>query len=123
MTTGPLGDPAGRRAETLTGVGGARAGQRAARPRRHQARLRFAPDPASQLAETLGGNVATNAGDIHVPIYGAISQHVLAVEPRDAEGWSPATRAVPCRSPEPAGRSSTRPSCSHGRWPLGRPAH
>ena len=48
--------------------------------------LRFAPDPASQLAATLGGNVATNAGGIHVLTYGVMSQHVLAVELMDADG-------------------------------------
>lgn len=48
--------------------------------------LRFAPDPASQLAATLGGNVATNAGGIHVLTYGVMSQHVLAVELMDLDG-------------------------------------
>jgi glycolate oxidase subunit GlcD len=48
--------------------------------------LRFAPDPASQIAATLGGNVATNAGGIHVLTYGVMSQHVLAVEMMDADG-------------------------------------
>jgi glycolate oxidase len=48
--------------------------------------LRFAPDPASQIAATLGGNVATNAGGIHVLTYGVMSQHVLAVELMDADG-------------------------------------
>jgi len=48
--------------------------------------LRFAPDPASQIAATLGGNVATNAGGIHVLTYGVMSQHVLAVELMDTDG-------------------------------------
>lgn len=48
--------------------------------------LRFAPDPASQIAATLGGNVATNAGGIHVLTYGVMSQHVLVVDLMDVDG-------------------------------------
>ena len=48
--------------------------------------LRYAPDPSSQVACTLGGNVATNAGGAHCLAYGATSNHVLALELMDADG-------------------------------------
>ncbi|MFO7779166.1 MAG: FAD-linked oxidase C-terminal domain-containing protein [Nitriliruptoraceae bacterium] len=62
--------------------------------------LRFAPDPASQIAATLGGNVATNAGGIHVLTYGVMSQHVLAVELMDTDG---VVHVLDGRLPEQAG--------------------
>lgn len=74
-------DVAGRRAYVEPGAVNLRLGQAAAR---HG--LRFAPDPASQIAATLGGNVATNAGGIHVLTYGVMSQHVLAVDVLDTDG-------------------------------------
>src|SRR5512139_4126143 len=37
----------------------------------------FAPDPASQQASTIGGNVAENAGGPHCLKYGATTNHVL----------------------------------------------
>jgi glycolate oxidase len=40
----------------------------------------FAPDPSSQQACTIGGNVSTNAGGPHCLAYGVTNQHVLAVE-------------------------------------------
>jgi glycolate oxidase len=40
----------------------------------------YAPDPASQVACTLGGNVATNAGGPHTLKYGVTVNHVLGVE-------------------------------------------
>jgi glycolate oxidase len=40
----------------------------------------FAPDPSSQQACTLGGNVATNSGGPHCLAYGVTSQHVLAID-------------------------------------------
>ena len=42
--------------------------------------LRFAPDPSSQQACTVGGNVANNSGGPHCLAYGVTSAHVLAVE-------------------------------------------
>ena len=55
---------------------------------RHTARwgLRFAPDPSSQAACTIGGNVATNAGGSHALAEGATADHVLAVEIVTASG-------------------------------------
>jgi glycolate oxidase len=40
----------------------------------------FAPDPSSQHAATIGGNVATNAGGPHTLKYGVTVNHVLGVE-------------------------------------------
>lgn len=40
----------------------------------------FAPDPSSQQACTIGGNVATNSGGPHCLRYGVTSTHVLALE-------------------------------------------
>jgi len=42
--------------------------------------LHYAPDPSSQQACTIGGNVATNAGGPHCLASGVTSAHVLAVE-------------------------------------------
>lgn len=42
--------------------------------------LHYAPDPSSQQACTIGGNVATNAGGPHCLARGVTAAHVLAVE-------------------------------------------
>jgi glycolate oxidase len=42
--------------------------------------LRFAPDPSSQQACSIGGNVANNSGGPHCLAEGVTSAHVLAVE-------------------------------------------
>ncbi len=41
--------------------------------------LSFAPDPASQMTSTIGGNIAENAGGPHTLKYGTTSQHVLGL--------------------------------------------
>jgi glycolate oxidase len=43
-------------------------------------RYHFAPDPSSQGACTIGGNVATNSGGPHTLKYGVTANHVLGVE-------------------------------------------
>ncbi len=40
----------------------------------------YAPDPSSQGASTLGGNIANNAGGPHTLKYGVTANHILAVE-------------------------------------------
>lgn len=50
--------------------------------------LFYAPDPSSQAACTVGGNVAENAGGIHCLKYGVTTDHVLAVEGVLADGTS-----------------------------------
>src|SRR5438552_2957654 len=42
--------------------------------------LHFVPDPSSQKACTLGGNVAENAGGPHTLAYGVTTNHVLGLE-------------------------------------------
>ena len=42
--------------------------------------LHFAPDPSSQQACTIGGNVANNSGGPHCLAYGVTSAHVAAIE-------------------------------------------
>jgi glycolate oxidase subunit GlcD len=42
--------------------------------------LFYAPDPSSQLACTLGGNVAENSGGPHTLKYGTTTDHVLGLE-------------------------------------------
>ena len=40
----------------------------------------YAPDPSSQGACTIGGNIATNAGGPHTLKYGVTTNHILGVE-------------------------------------------
>jgi glycolate oxidase subunit GlcD len=42
--------------------------------------LQYAPDPSSQTACTIGGNVAENAGGPHCLKYGVTTNHVVALE-------------------------------------------
>ncbi|MBX9688841.1 MAG: FAD-binding protein [Candidatus Obscuribacterales bacterium] len=42
--------------------------------------LYFAPDPSSQVASTIGGNLAENAGGAHCLKYGMTTSHVLGVK-------------------------------------------
>jgi D-lactate dehydrogenase (cytochrome) len=48
--------------------------------------MQFAPDPSSQRASTIGGNLATNAGGPHCLKYGVTTNHILAVELARADG-------------------------------------
>ena len=59
---------------------------RQARP----AGLHFAPDPSSQMAATIGGNIAENAGGPHCLRHGVTLQHLHRLEWVDAAGrtWS-----------------------------------
>ena len=68
-------DPARRRAVVEPGVVNARLSE-AALP----FGLFYAPDPSSQSACTLGGNVAENAGGPHCLKYGVTTNHVVELE-------------------------------------------
>jgi glycolate oxidase subunit GlcD len=68
-------DPLRRRAVVEPGVVNARLSE-AALP----FGLQYAPDPSSQSACTLGGNVAENAGGPHCLKYGVTTNHVVALE-------------------------------------------
>src|SRR6266850_2184264 len=54
----------------------------------------FAPDPSSQGACTIGGNIATNSGGPHTLKYGVTVNHVLGVEMVLPDG-----RVVQCGGP------------------------
>ena len=68
-------DPAARRAVVEPGVVNARL---SALARPHG--LQYAPDPSSQTACTIGGNVAENAGGPHCLKYGVTTNHICALE-------------------------------------------
>ncbi len=68
-------DPANRRAVVQPGVVNTSL-TRAAAP----FGLHYAPDPSSQTACTIGGNVAENAGGPHCLKYGVTTNHILALE-------------------------------------------
>jgi glycolate oxidase len=55
---------------------------------RHASRwgLHFAPDPSSQSASSIGGNIAENAGGPHCLKHGVTLQHLLHLEWTDAGG-------------------------------------
>ncbi|MEP3244672.1 MAG: FAD-linked oxidase C-terminal domain-containing protein [Sneathiella sp.] len=46
----------------------------------------YAPDPSSQIACTIGGNIAENSGGVHCLKYGLTTNNVLAVEMITMEG-------------------------------------
>src|SRR6266404_8168531 len=46
----------------------------------------YAPDPSSQMACTIGGNVAENSGGPHCLKYGMTTNHVLEIEAVTAKG-------------------------------------
>lgn len=48
--------------------------------------LYYAPDPSSQIACSIGGNVAENSGGVHCLKYGLTVHNVLALEVLDASG-------------------------------------
>lgn len=62
--------------------------------------LHFAPDPSSQAACTIGGNVANNSGGPHCLADGSTTSHVLAVEYVDSDGR---LQTVGGASPDPIG--------------------
>jgi len=68
-------DPRNRRAVVEPGVVNAKLSAAAA-----PYGLHYAPDPSSQTACTIGGNVAENAGGPHCLKYGVTANHVLALE-------------------------------------------
>nr|NIM49458.1 FAD-binding protein [Gemmatimonadales bacterium]NIN10778.1 FAD-binding protein [Gemmatimonadales bacterium]NIQ99008.1 FAD-binding protein [Gemmatimonadales bacterium]NIS63827.1 FAD-binding protein [Gemmatimonadales bacterium] len=68
-------DPANRLAVVEPGVVNARLSAAAARFGLH-----YAPDPSSQTACTIGGNVAENAGGPHCLKYGVTTNHILELE-------------------------------------------
>jgi glycolate oxidase subunit GlcD len=74
-------DPKNRRAVVEPGVVNAKLSAAAA-----VHGLYYAPDPSSQTACTIGGNIAENAGGPHCLKYGVTVNHVLALEVVLADG-------------------------------------
>jgi glycolate dehydrogenase FAD-linked subunit len=68
-------DPATRRARIEPGVVNAKLGEAVA-----PFGLQYCPDPSSQAACTIGGNVAENAGGPHCLKYGVTTNHVVQLE-------------------------------------------
>lgn len=58
--------------------------------------LRFSPDPSSQRAATIGGNVSTNAGGINTLKHGVTTNHILGLEVVLADGQILETRTNQC---------------------------
>jgi glycolate oxidase len=54
----------------------------------------YAPDPSSQKASTIGGNVATNAGGPHCLSYGTTTNHILGLTFVDHRGELTTTSIV-----------------------------
>ena len=52
----------------------------------HKHGLYFAPDPSSQIASTIGGNLAENAGGAHTLKYGMTTRHVLGLTMVTSDG-------------------------------------
>jgi glycolate oxidase len=74
-------NPAGRFARVQPGVRNLAISQAAAP---HE--LYYAPDPSSQIACSIGGNVAENAGGVHCLKYGLTVHNLLKVEVLTVEG-------------------------------------
>ncbi|UCZ85974.1 glycolate oxidase subunit GlcD [Pseudomonas sp. L5B5] len=74
-------DPAARRARLQPGVRNLAISQAAA-----PFDLYYAPDPSSQIACSIGGNVAENAGGVHCLKYGLTVHNLLQVQMLTVEG-------------------------------------
>jgi glycolate oxidase len=74
-------DPASRHARVQCGVRNLAISEAAA-----PHGLYYAPDPSSQIACTIGGNIAENAGGVHCLKYGLTLHNVLRVRGFSAEG-------------------------------------
>src|SRR4051812_40068930 len=74
-------DPAARTADVQCGVRNLAISEAAA-----SYGLYYAPDPSSQIACTIGGNVAENSGGVHCLKYGLTVHNVLKVRGFTAEG-------------------------------------
>lgn len=74
-------DPLARTARLQPGVRNLAISEEAA-----QFGLYYGPDPSSQIACTIGGNVAENSGGVHCLKYGLTVHNILSVEMVTAEG-------------------------------------
>ncbi len=74
-------DPLARMARVQSGVRNLAISEAAA-----EYRLYYGPDPSSQIACTIGGNVAENAGGVHCLKYGLTTHNILKLEAVTVEG-------------------------------------
>ena len=74
-------DPAARQARVQTGVTNLRISQHVA-----PLGLYYAPDPSSQIACSIGGNIAENAGGVHCLKYGLTVHNVARIRAITIEG-------------------------------------
>ena len=72
--------------------------------------LFYAPDPSSQAACSIGGNVANNSGGPHTLAYGVTTNHVLGVEVvlDDGAVFGSAAKSPTCPATISAACSSAR---------------
>ena len=82
--------------------------------------LHYAPDPSSQVACSIGGNVAENSGGVHCLKYGVTTNHVLGMsgllpdgEVVELGGKAPDSPGydLPASSSAARGRSASAPRC------------
>ena len=74
-------NPVGRRARVQPGVRNLAISQAVA-----PHNLYYAPDPSSQIACSIGGNVAENAGGVHCLKYGLTVHNLLKIEVQTLDG-------------------------------------
>jgi 1-acyl-sn-glycerol-3-phosphate acyltransferase len=103
-------DPVARTARVQPGVRNLAISEAAAR---HG--LYYAPDPSSQIACSIGGNVAENSGGVHCLKYGLTVHNVLRVRAVTLGGAGCPGRCAGART-HPAGRQRG----SLGQWPAAR---
>jgi hypothetical protein len=84
--------------------------------------LHYAPDPSSQTACTIGGNVAENAGGPHCLKYGVTLNHVLALTvilpAIFDEAWLIEIEAIAVAEGEPEGVRARKPGAASARTRL-----
>ena len=91
--------------------------------------LYYAPDPSSQIACTIGGNVAENSGGVHCLKYGLTLHNVLQVRGYTVEGEAVTfgSEALDCGGLDLmavlVGREGLRAGASGGAGRAGPPAH
>ena len=85
--------------------------------------LYYAPDPSSQIACSIGGNVAENSGGVHCLKYGLTVHNILKVRivtmegrcPRDRLRWPRRTRLRSARSDHGLRGPARRDHRNHGQ--------
>ena len=93
----------------------------------------YAPDPSSQIACTIGGNVGENSGGVHCLKYGLTTNNVIGIEMvtiegevvrlggkhLDAAGYDLLGVMVGLRGPARRGHRGHRPAAAEAAWRAG----